>query len=518
MALELSLQLKLTQQLVMTPQLQQAIKLLQLNHLELADVLSEELAENPTLEERAEGPSDDQFDTSLREEAGAGEGMESTAEGQDTTVADGAADGPGETLSGQDAEIAADIAATAADANAEPTSKEVEKDIDWEAYLDNYSYSLPATANRAAADELPPFEAALTRPESLHDHLRWQIRMQEFSEQDAGIAMFLVEEINEHGYLAEDAAETVAHEIGLSQDTVAGVIGQIQRLDPLGVGARNLRECLLIQCQRRHPEASVALAVIDQHLHRVERRNYTAIAKALKVDLSAIGEAVSLISSLEPRPGRAFTDKEPQYITPDIHVTKVGGEWVILLNEDGLPKLRISSYYRTAMAQAGGNTKSYLQERLRSAAWLIRSIHMRQRTIYRVMESILKFQADFFNKGVAHLRPLILKDVADDVGMHESTISRVTTNKYVHTPRGIYELKYFFNSSINRIGKESIASESVRDHIKRLIDDEDARKPYSDQKIADLLKSKDIDIARRTVAKYREMLRIPSSSKRKQVF
>lgn len=525
MALELTLQQKLTQQLVMTPQLQQAIKLLQLNHLELADVLREELAENPTLEEPVESAGDDQFDTSLREEAGAGEGMESTAEGQERDSGDAMI----EPLTGPDAEFAVDIAAAAAaaaeaagdstfDATPEPTSTEVEKDIDWEAYLDNYAYSLPATANHGPGEELPSFEASLTRPTSLHDHLRWQIRMQAFSPEEARIAGILIEEINEHGYMAEDAAETAAHELGLPQDTVEAVIDQIQRLDPLAVGARNLRECLLIQCQHRHPEAKLTLRIIDEHLHHVERRNYNAIAKALKVDLSEVGEAVGLIAGLEPRPGRAFADKEPQYITPDIYVTRVGDEWVILLNEDGLPKLRISGYYRNAMARSGGNTKSYLQERLRSAAWLIRSIHMRQRTIYRVMESILTFQADFFNKGVAHLKPLILKDVADDIGMHESTISRVTTNKYVHTPRGIYELKYFFNSSINRIGMDSIASESVRDQIKRLIEEEDPRKPYSDQKIADLLKVRDIDIARRTVAKYREMLRLPSSSKRKQVF
>lgn len=496
----------------MTPQLQQAIKLLQLNHLELADVLREEMAENPTLEERGDSPGDDQFDTSLQEVAGDGEGMESTAEGNDSS--DGSSDG-----GSAESEMAQDLASVSDGSSPEPSSKEVEKDVDWEAYLDNYSYSLPATAGgRGGADDLPPFEANLTKSDSLHDHLRWQIRMQEFPADDARIAWMLVEEINEDGYLVPDAVETVAEELGIDTDAVESVVREMQQLEPLGVAARDLRECLLIQCEQLHPEADLTLRIIDKHLQDVERRNYQNIAKELKVELAEVGEAIKVLSSLEPRPGRVYTDKEPQYITPDIYVHKVGDEWVILLNEDGLPKLKISNYYRDAMSNAGGNTKSYLQEKLRSAAWLIRSIHMRQRTIYRVTESILKFQADFFDKGVTHLKPLILKDVADDVGMHESTISRVTTNKYMHTPRGIFELKYFFNSSINRIGMESIASESVRTHIKRLIDEEDPRKPYSDQKLVELLKAKDIDIARRTVAKYREMMRIPSSSKRKQVF
>jgi RNA polymerase sigma-54 factor len=199
-------------------------------------------------------------------------------------------------------------------------------------------------------------------------------------------------------------------------------------------------------------------------------------------------------------------------------VYKVGNDYVIVLNEDGLPKLRVSNYYRSAMQGAAGSTKSYIQEKLRSAVWLIRSIHMRQRTIYRVMESILRFQRDFFDFGVRRLRPLILKDVAEDIGMHESTISRVTSNKYVHTPQGIYELKFFFNSSISRVGGDSIASESVRDHIKRAIEEEDPKQPLSDQQIVELLKGRGIDIARRTVAKYREMLRLPSSSRRRQVF
>lgn len=514
MALELRLQHKLSQQLVMTPQLQQAIKLLQLNYLELADVLREELAENPVLEERGDGSVDDQFDTSLRDAAGQGEADENRSASMETPAASTGADKT-------EVEVAADLVSvidSPVDATPEPTNKEVEKDVDWESYLDSYSYALPSTAGSTGRDDLPSFEATMVKPQSLHEHLRWQVIMQGFSQEAIRIAEMLIDEINDDGYLAADALDTVVSELGISRDAVERVLGDLQSLEPMGVASRNLRECLLIQCQYHHPEAHLALHVIDSHLKNVENRNYGVIAKALKVTKDAVGDAVKLIATLEPRPGRAFSSKEPQYITPDIYVSRVSDEWVISLNEDGLPKLRISNYYRNAMSDTKGQAKNYIQEKLRGAAWLIRSIHMRQRTIYKVTESILKFQSDFFEKGLGHLKPLILRDVGDDVGMHESTISRVTTNKYAHTPQGIFELKYFFNSSIGRFGKDSIASESVRDHIKRLIDEENPRRPHSDQKIVDLLKVKEIDIARRTVAKYREMMKIPSSSKRKQVF
>ncbi|MBC7794495.1 MAG: RNA polymerase factor sigma-54, partial [Clostridia bacterium] len=365
----------------------------------------------------------------------------------------------------------------------------------------------------------PPFEATMSQPESLHDHLRWQVQMGEFDAVQTAIAVMLIEEITDDGYLAEDAVATVAEELGQSADAIDTVASALRELDPPGVASRDLRECLLTQAERAHADNPLLHAIISNHLKSVERRNYAAIAKELKVSLQEVGDAVKLIAHLEPRPGRQFAVKEPQYITPDIYVTKLGNDYQIVLNEDGLPKLKISNYYRDALQSSGSQAKSFIQEKLRSAVWLIRSIHMRQRTIYRVMESILKFQRDFFDKGVQHLRPLILKDVAEDVGMHESTISRVTSNKYVHTPQGIYELKFFFNSSIARVdGRESIASESVRDFIKQLIDGENPKAPVSDQQIVELLKKRDIDIARRTVAKYREMLRIPSSSKRKQVF
>jgi RNA polymerase sigma-54 factor len=478
MALELRLQQKMVQQLVMTPQLQMAIKLLQLNRLEMSDTLREEMEQNPLLEEGMDGADD----RSEAEPGGAGDGRDPV------------------------------------DATPEPTSRDVDKEIDWEAYLETYSYSLPATAGRGPSEDLPPFEASLTKPTSLHEHLRWQVQMGDFSAEEAIIAGVLIEEINDDGYLPKDAVPIVAEELDVSLDDVGVVIQGMQDLDPIGVAARDLRECLLIQLKGLAHQNPLLVEIIDKHLPDVERRNLPAIAKNLHVTVSEVSEAVKVLSGLEPRPGRAYSDKEPQYITPDIYIHKVGDDYVIVLNEDGLPQLRISSYYRNALRGSGGAAKAYIQERLRSATWLIRSIHMRQRTIYMVTESILKFQREFFDKGVAHLKPLILKDVAEDVGMHESTISRVTTNKYVHTPRGIYELKYFFNSAISTFGRESVASESVRDHVKRLIAGEDPGAPYSDQQLLELLKQHDINIARRTVAKYRGMLKIPSSLKRKRLF
>ncbi|MBN1960382.1 MAG: RNA polymerase factor sigma-54 [Deltaproteobacteria bacterium] len=531
MGLDLRLQQKMTQQLVMTPQLQQAIKLLQLSHLELADVLQKELEENPVLEE----PTDSSDDSSeiISESSDSDDRFSLTQADNDNSFNDesnpeqnnneSSENSPSNTEVNDAIEILSDIKAahdnaTELGASAEPTANEVNNDMDWEAYLDSYSYSLPASVSPSGIDDLPPFESTLTKSLSLAEHLRWQIQMGDFSETETHIASLLIEEIDEDGYLAENAVANVADELEITIDEVAIVLAEIQQLDPVGVGARDLRECLLIQATHLAYDDPLITAIIDRHLKNVEKRNFGAIAKDLGVSLQKVSQAVKTIAQFEPRPGSIYTDREPQYISPDIYVYKVGDEYVIQINEDGMPRLRVSNYYRGALSNSGGETKNYIQDKLKSAAWLIRSIHMRQRTIYRVMESILKFQRDFFDKGVSHLKPLILKDVAEDLEMHESTISRVTTNKYVHTPQGIYELKYFFNSSIHGTDGENVASESVRDHIKHLIDEENPKAPCSDQEIAGRLKKHGINIARRTVAKYREMMRIPSSSKRRQMF
>ena len=516
MAINLSLQQKMSQQLVMTPQLQQAIKLLQLSHLELGEVLRQELEENPTLEDNP-SPEDspNQNDTqSMTEPSLDGDndgmmGLGATPEAPDSP----------------EATLAADLnkaLETPDGGSPEPTAKEVETDIDWEAYLDSYSYSLPAsTGGSGGGDDLPSLEATVSKATSLIDHLRWQAQMLELTELELNIMFVLLEEVNEDGYLPEDAVNNVLDELEeyeVTRDQVENMVRELRELTPIGVGSTTILECLLRQAQLQPNFDPIALKIIEEHLPEIEKRQFQQLAKKFKVPVQRIGEAVKAISVLDPRPGRAFSDKPPHYITPDIYVAKINGEWQITQNEDGLPKLRISNYYRNALSQSQGDTKSYIQDKLRSATWLIRSIHMRQRTIYKVTQSILKFQAEFFEKGATYLQPLILKDIAEDVEMHESTISRVTTNKYVHTPQGIYELKYFFNSAINRVDGDTIASESVRNHIKELVANENPRKPLSDQKLVTILKEYDINIARRTVAKYREMLKIPSSSRRKQVF
>jgi len=526
MAFELRLQQKMSQQLVMTPQLQQAIKLLQLSHIELADVLRKEMEENPILEEqghdsageeapRAEAENDGLMglDTAPAPNEGAAEAssdanMEASSEGIVNTTT---------------SEIANDLTKSVSDnpsENApEPSAKELEKEIDWEAYLESQSYSLPASAGGTNFDEMPAFDATLSAPGSLIEHMRWQVQMADFTEDEMPIILRIIEELNDDGYVPEEICGLVAEDLEVKPEDVEALLLRLQTFEPLGVAARNLRESLLIQLAETPYNQSLVRDIIDSFLPQIERRNYQAVAKELGVPLAEIGEALKIIAHLEPRPGRSHNEKQAEYIAPDIYVKKVGDEYVILQNDDGLPKLRISNYYRKALEGSGGDTKEFIQDKMRSAAWLIRSIHMRQRTIYRVMESILKFQQDFFEKGVEHLKPLVLKDVAEDIEMHESTISRVTTNKYVHTPQGIFELKYFFNSSISSsAGGDDVASESVRNHIKNLVAAENPKKPLSDQKLVDMLAEKDIKVARRTVAKYREMLGIPSSSRRKQVF
>ena len=257
------------------------------------------------------------------------------------------------------------------------------------------------------------------------------------------------------------------------------------------------------------------------HLKDLEDKKYENIAKKLGVSMDEVITAVSIIREFEPKPGRSYSDEETIYVSPDIYVFKVGDEYEIVLNEDGLPKLRINGYYKDVLSRKDSlpdNVKSYIQEKLKSAAWLIKSIHQRQRTIYKVTESIVKFQRDFFDKGITHLKPLVLREVAEDIQMHESTISRVTTNKYVYTPQGLFELKFFFNSAISSMDGDSVASESVKEHIRNIIKMENKEKPYSDQEIADILRKLNIRVARRTVAKYRESMRILPSRKRRKPF
>jgi len=479
MALELRQQLRLTQQLVMTPQLQQAIKLLQLSRLELLDVINEELVENPLLEETAE---------------------EQTAAERDSNEP---------------------VSATPADQDElKPVSVEetAREDIDWTNYLDEYNASGPVYYEPEER-EAPEYENFLARRNSLVDHLRWQLLLSLPTKAEETIGSAVIGNLNPDGYLRATVDDIAAlTEADVSE--VEKVLEKMQSFDPVGVCARDLKECLLIQTKHLGLEDSLVVQVIQNHFKHLENKNYKAIAQALGVSFDDVLGAVEIITGMEPKPGRQFSDEDPQYISPDIFVYKIGDEFVIVLNEDGMPKLRVSAFYKQALNQEGpsaSRAKDYIQNKLRSAVWLIRSIHQRQRTIYRVVDSIVRYQRDFLESGITHLKPMVLRDVAEDIGMHESTVSRVTTNKYVHTPQGTFELKFFFNSSISRLDGDAIASASVKARIRQIIQSEDPSKPYSDRKMVEILCASNIDVARRTVAKYREMLGVLPSNKRKRI-
>jgi len=301
---------------------------------------------------------------------------------------------------------------------------------------------------------------------------------------------------------------------------VEGVLRKIQQFDPVGVAARDLKECLLIQLEQLSQRDPLAEKIVSEHLSLLKNRNYPAIAKQLGVSLDRVNRAASLISKLDPKPGKAFGGEVIQEIIPDVYVYKVEGDYVIYQNDEGIPRLRINSLYRDILNGSRltpEGERKYIQDKLRSALWLIRSIHQRQRTIYKVTKSIVKFQREFLEKGIQFLKPLVLRDVAEDIQMHESTISRVTHNKYVHTPQGIYELKFFFNAGITSTQGQTMASESVKNLVREIISQEDPRKPYSDEKLVQILQGRNIHIARRTVSKYREMMKILSSNERRKV-
>ncbi|MGW8325190.1 MAG: RNA polymerase factor sigma-54, partial [Desulfobacterales bacterium] len=453
-------------------------KLLQLSRLELLNTIRKELEENPTLEEEIHEVSSE------------------------------------ESLDGQPDKASTDSASTE-----EVTIKENirEDDIDWNNYINEYSSS-GRTHFEAERKESPDFESFIAHKESLRDHLLWQLLMTSPTQEEEKIGSLIVGNLNEDGYL-EASVENLATMSGSDPDKIEQVLALMQTFDPTGVCARDLRECLLIQARYYDLDDTIVIKIIENHLNHLENKNYRAIAKSLKISIEDVITAVKVIKGLEPRPGREFAEEEAQYINPDVFVYKLENEFVILVNDDGMPRLHVNNFYKNAFKEGGtfsDDAKEYIQEKMRSATWLIRSIHQRQKTIYKVMESILKFQRSFFEKGIAYLKPMVLRDVAEDIGMHESTISRVTTNKYVHTPRGIFELKYFFNSSIQRVQGDAIASASVQEKIRQIIESEDPKKPYSDDKISKLLKESNISIARRTVAKYREMMRVLPSNKRKE--
>ncbi len=379
--------------------------------------------------------------------------------------------------------------------------------------------SRPQTSLAESDDQRPALEDSLTPRLSLADHLNWQLGFEELSDEERGLAIRIIGNLNDDGYL-EDDIESIAGRAGTSLELAERMLVRVQQMDPVGVATRSLSECLLIQCRVRGIGDRLVLRIVSDHLDLLQRKDYRGIGRIEAVTIQEVSAAARTISSLEPRPGREFAQEEPIYITPDIFIHKVADEYHVVLNEDGMPKLKVSKAYRQVLKNkddGGKQTREYVREKLRGAVWLIKSIHQRQRTIVKVMNSILRFQREFFDKGTEYLRPLNLRDVADDIGMHESTVSRVNTSKYAQTPHGVFGLKFFFNSSIQTSRGDSIASESVKEKIRRIIRAEDPVNPYSDQKISEILRRREINIARRTVTKYREALRILSSTRRRQI-
>src|SRR5262245_59143323 len=487
MALEQKLHLKLSQKLIMTPSLQQAIKLLQLSKLELQEVLNQELLENPLLEELGEETKQE----------------EAEAEAQETKTQ------------------------TEEEAKAAEPPKEKEKDsfeeIDYDAYFQDYiEYGYNPRGMGEEHEEFP-IENTLTRPPNLTDHLTWQMNMSDASPRVKEIGAFIIGNIDEDGYLRASVEEIVAAGPYEPED-VEKAIGTIQALDPIGVGARDLRECLLLQLNflEMDIDAPLVEVVIRDHWEMFMQRHFVQLAKVLGIDMKTLEGIVELIKHLDPKPGRKYSNERAIYVEPDVYIHKVGDEYVIVLNEDGMPKLRINGSYRAMLnsmdTKSDGETVNYIKDKIRSAVWLIKSLDQRQRTIYKVAESIIKHQREFLERGIDFLRPLVLRDVADDIQMHESTVSRVVSNKYMHTPRGLFLMKYFFHSGIDSDTGEDISSLTVKKKIQSFIENEDPRKPLSDSKIMKILNDEGINIARRTVAKYRDELNIPSSTDRKQIF
>ena len=482
MAIGMRQQMKLTQQLVMTPQLQQAIKLLQLSRIELQDVVRQELEENPVLDEAPEMEEIKDVDQLELHES----------------------EPPPLEDDGEFKEVKA--------------GEDTLAEMDWDRYNEGYNFSSGEQYNDD--DDRPSFENILTKKGTLADHLMWQLNLTRLSEEETRVGAEIIGNIDEDGYLRA-SLDDISLSGQVDEAFAETVLNKIQDFDPVGVAARDLRESLLIQVRHLGMEETLVEAILLKHLRGLEARKYKQIAKEEGVEVDDVLMAAKIIAGLDPKPGRIFGYDDVQYVSADIYVYKVGDDYVVVLNEDGLPNLRLNPLYTSEgriSNSLDSKAEEYINDKTRSAIWLIKSIQQRQRTIYKVAKSLTKFQRDFLDRGIEYLKPLVLRDIAYDIGMHESTISRVTTNKYMQTPQGLFELKYFFNSGISVTGGDFIASESVKNKIKDIVENEDPRRPYSDQILAEILAKHNIEIARRTVTKYREMLRIGSSSERKRMF
>lgn len=477
MVIQQKLQTRLSQRLILTPSLQQAIKLLPMTTIELTDVLNQEVVENPLLEE-----------VSVEE------------------------------MQQADAQAQVDKA----DPDPEPATEKQDTwdDADYEYFFGDYlDDGRPARALREFKD-LPPIENTLSTSSSLADHLTWQLSVRTDDELLREIGVAIIGNLDEDGYLVASIEEIAAMGSWPAAE-VERVLALIQEFDPIGVAARDLRECLLLQLRHYDLDAAPSGVIVREHLRLLQNHQIPELARRLGMTIDALRRHVEIILRLDPKPGTRHNPSQSQYVTPDVYVVKVDDQYVATLNEEGLPQLRISSVYRRLLdknSQNSAETRSYVKEKFRSALWLIKSVDQRQKTIHKVATSIVNFQREFLDHGVERLRPLVLRDVANDIGMHESTVSRVVNNKYMHTPQGVLEMRYFFHSGIHSSYGESVSSVTIKERIRKIIDAEDARKPLSDSRIMSMLQEEGLILARRTIAKYRDDLKIPTSSKRKVLY
>ena len=475
MGISQRLHTKLVQKLILTPSLQQAIKLLPMSTLELSELLNQEMVENPMLEEV-----------------------------------------PTEEL--QPVEASQD--------KKEETPKDKEKtdswdDQDYEYFFGDYLDDGYRSRMPTEVKELPPIENTLSTGQSLTDHLLWQLSMQIDNTLTRSIGEAIIGNLDDDGYLVATVDELAAMGPWPPAD-VEQTLALVQRFDPVGVAARDLQECLLLQLRHEGHGGTPAERIVTDHMRLLQNHQAPELARKLGIPMDELKPHIELIRHLDPKPGSRHNPSQSQYVIPDVYIVKVEDQYVAALNEEGLPQLRISPVYRRLLDKSvpenTAETRSYVKDKFRSALWLIKSVEQRQKTIHKVATSIINFQRDFLDHGIEYLRPLVLRDVANDIGMHESTVSRVVTNKYMHTPQGVFEMKYFFHSGIASSYGENVSSVTIKQRIRKIIEQEDQRKPLSDSKIVSILQREGLELARRTIAKYREELKIPTSNQRKVLY
>jgi RNA polymerase sigma-54 factor len=475
----------MSQRLIMTPSLQQAIKLLQMSKLELVDEIQQELNENPVLEEALEeGPAAERTENEPTPAEAAGKAETADAETSEAETVD-----PFE-------------------------------HIDYESYFQDVEGTYVPRTPIETGEALPSFENTLAEKQDLAGHLIWQLDMSASTDRDKEIGRAIIGNLNEDGYLRASVPE-LQEMGGYSPEEIRSTLEMIQGFDPVGVACYDLIECLTVQLRHLGEEGSAAETIVKFHMDKLQNRRYKELAEDLGLPMDDLHAEIEIIKGLDPRPGQKYNVESSRYVVPDVYIVKIDDDYQVMLNEEGLPRLRISPVYRKMIERGGGgnapaDAKEYVRNKLRSAFRLIKSLEERQRTIYKVAVSIVKHQREFLDYGIERMRPLVLKDVADDIGMHESTVSRVVNNKYMHTHRGLFELRFFFHSGIASVhGGENVSSLTVKERIRKIVSAEDGRRPLSDAAIVKVLLGEGLQIARRTVAKYREELKIPSSGSRK---